>query len=1101
MIENNDLNWLSGGGEMGKLIRSMDWSQNTLGPVNLWPQSLKTAVSLCLSSTFPINIVWGPDHIQIYNDAYRPICGALHPASMGSKFKECWASALPVVGGAFDRGLAGEGTYIENQQMMLDRFGYLEEAFMTFSFGPIRDESGKVGGIFHPITESTEKMLSSRRNQIIRDLGLKIAQSKTIAEILQTTLLSQQDYELDLPFLFFFEVSSDGTLLFKATDKTPFTFSDARAWRFDDTADIFSIEDLQSCFGNFNCGPYEEAPRTAVVLPITAPGSDTPLLYVVAGVSARRALDSAYMSFFEMLKSTISTAINNVRAYEEELKRAEALAQIDKAKTAFFSNVSHEFRTPLTLILGPLEDSLTDDSNPLNDVQQARQEVIQRNSLRLLKLVNSLLDFSRIEAGRLQAKFIPVNLATHTAELASIFRSTIEKAGLELKIECDPMPENSFIDKEMWEKIVFNLLSNAFKFTFEGSVTVRVQWVKDGAQLLISDTGIGVNEEELPRLFERFHRVQGAKSRSYEGTGIGLALVQELVHMHGGRITVESALGRGTSFKIFIPAGSAHLPAEKVEASAALESTSISAQSYIQEAEHWSGMTQTENEDARTSKLILLADDNSDMRAYVTSILSSHWNVISAKGGAEAFQLALSQNPDLILTDVMMPVLDGFGFLKKIRETASLRSTPTVLLSARAGEEAKVEGLAAGADDYLVKPFSAKELVSRIHGLLDLNDLRYQANLELEENAEKFRTTFAHTAVNISMIALDGTILEVNEAYLRRTGFTADEVVGQHLSKITHDDDKALVMELFTKLSDGSLSSKNFDRKLYKKDGTFVWVQTSLSTALGADGKPLYVIGISQDIEARKRVEDDLQVAVRTLQEEKALREKFVATLTHDLRSPMTSVKMSAQILQRKPENSEMVQSQAARIVSNVNRADQMIQDLLDANKLRAGEKLPLVFEECNLNTLISERIDNYITLYGDRFLFESNEDDFFGHWSRSSMIRVIENLINNAVKYGDPHGTIHVRALRLNERVEISVHNMGHPIEAAELEMIFEPYKRSSDAQSGKHRGWGLGLTIVRGVTELMGGTVSVESNTQAGTTFTIRLPIDAREYYSHLH
>lgn len=1086
---------------MGKLIRSMDWSKNSLGELSSWPQSLKTAVSLCLSSTFPINIVWGPDHIQIYNDAYRPICGALHPMSMGSKFKECWASALPVVGGAFDRGLAGEGTYIENQQMMLDRFGYLEEAFMTFSFGPIRDESGSVGGIFHPITESTEKMLSGRRNQIIRDLGHKIAQTKTIKDIFQASLSSQPEYELDLPFLMFFEVLSDGSLKLHCTETTPDTLTKAELWDLGSVNGISSIDDLEDCFGIFSCGPFEEPPKSAVILPITAPGSDSPLLYVVSGVSARRALDSAYMSFYEMLKSTISAAVNNVRAYEEDQKRVEALAQIDKAKTAFFSNVSHEFRTPLTLILGPLEDSLNDELNPLNEVQRGRQEVVHRNANRLLKLVNSLLDFSRIEAGRIQAHFVPVELSKYTAELASIFRSTIEKAGLRLEIDCGPLPEQIYVDKEMWEKIVFNLLSNAFKFTFEGSISVRLTWTDEGALLSISDSGIGVSSEELPRLFERFHRVQGAKSRSYEGTGIGLALVQELVHMHSGKISAQSKLGAGTEFTVFIPAGRLHLPKEKVEELAPLESTSISAKSYIQEAELWTDNADLGTLEPTTSKLILLADDNADMRAYVADILSAHWNVITAKDGEDAYQLAVAKKPDLILTDVMMPVLDGFGLLKKIRQTHSLQSTPTILLSARAGEEAKVEGLSAGADDYLVKPFSTKELLSRIKALLQLTDLRFQKNLELEADAEKFRTTFAHSAVNIAMVSLEGIVLQINESFLKHTGYSAEEVVGSHFLKLTHEDDRNMSMSLFKELAEGTISSTTYERRLSRKDGSFFWVHSSLSTAKGADGKPLYVIGISQDMEARKQIEKDFQLAISTLQEEKALREKFVATLTHDLRSPMTSVKMSAQLLQRRPENPELVQNQAARIVSNVDRVDQMIQDLLDANKLRAGEKLPLSIEECNLNTLISDRIVNFITLYGDRFIFESNADQIYGHWSCNALIRVLENLLNNAVKYGDPHGHIHVRANALGETVEVSVHNEGHPIEKEDLELIFEPYKRSSVAASGKQRGWGLGLTLVKGVTEMLGGSVRVDSSAQRGTTFTVKLPIDAREYYTQLH
>lgn len=221
---------------------------------------------------------------------------------------------------------------------------------------------------------------------------------------------------------------------------------------------------------------------------------------------------------------------------------------VDRAKTSFFSNVSHEFRTPLTLMLSPTEDALADTEAPLTAVQRERIEVVQRNGYRLLKLVNTLLDFSRIEAGRVQVVYEPTNLAMLTAELASVFRSTIEQAGMQLIVNCPLLPEAIYIDRESWEKIVFNLLSNAFKFTLQGTIKVELRWVESYVELTVKDTGIGIASEELPHLFERFYRVKGAQGRSFEGSGIGLALVQELVKLHGGTVNVASVLGEGSCF-------------------------------------------------------------------------------------------------------------------------------------------------------------------------------------------------------------------------------------------------------------------------------------------------------------------------------------------------------------------------------------------------------------------------------------------------------------------------------------------------------------------------------------------------------------------------
>src|SRR5260370_26783057 len=195
--------WLVGGGEMGRLIRSMDWTQTPLGPIDSWPQSLRTTVSLCLASNFPIALAWGPKHVQIYNDGYWPICGEKHPDAMGQDFTECWAAPWPVIGEAFARALAGETSFLENQRMFLDRNGYLEETFFTFSFSPIRDDEG-VAGLFHPVTETTSRMLSERRTRALRDLAARAGKAQTIEEACTLAAQTLSEYQLYLPFVLFY---------------------------------------------------------------------------------------------------------------------------------------------------------------------------------------------------------------------------------------------------------------------------------------------------------------------------------------------------------------------------------------------------------------------------------------------------------------------------------------------------------------------------------------------------------------------------------------------------------------------------------------------------------------------------------------------------------------------------------------------------------------------------------------------------------------------------------------------------------------------------------------------------------------------------------
>jgi len=788
--------FLSGGGEMGELIRSMDWSKTPLGAVETWPQSLRTSVSLCLSSTFPILIAWGPETIQIYNDSYRPICGAMHPQSMGMNFRICWESALEVVGDKFTRGQQGEGTYIKDQRMFLQRYGYLEEAFMTFSFAPIRDETGGVGGIFHPITETTDKMLSARRTQVLRDLGAAVGKAKSIEEVASETESKYADFVDDLPFVLIYRynaIEATATLISSAgTSSAPqlavesinINDTNANTWPFSQLTEAKSavaVHQLEQLFGDFSCEPYPETPHTAVLMPIHISGQDVPFGFLVAGVSARRALDEDYLGFYDLLGNTYNTAVSNVYAYEQEQKRAEALAAIDRSKTAFFSNVSHEFRTPLTLMLGPLED--LQSQGDLSENVKNSVDAAHRNAIRLLKLVNNLLDYSRVEAGRIQATYQPVDLSELTADLASSFRSIIEKAEMELDVKCLSIEGQTYVDRQMWEKIVLNLLSNAFKYTLKGKITVLLSQKGNEVVLEVIDTGVGIPENELPHMFERFHRVQNSAGRTHEGTGIGLSLVHELVHLHGGTISVESVEGKGSTFTVTIPLGSAHLPKDHILETVADASASHLKGSFLNEAanllEDTKDITQatgSENTDgdifSKETK-ILIVDDNKDMREYLIRLLEPHFTIFTAVNGKDALEKISLYQPQLVLSDVMMPVMDGKQMLKELRTRDDVFRTPVIFLSARAGEEAKIDGLEAGADDYLVKPFSAAELLTKIRAQIKLSVARSRTEAYL-------RNLFTQAPVAIAIYRGPEHIIELaNDRMLEYWGRSEQETINK----------------------------------------------------------------------------------------------------------------------------------------------------------------------------------------------------------------------------------------------------------------------------------------------------------------------------------
>jgi len=873
-----DLNWLSGGGEMGELIRNMDWSTTPLGPLSEWPQSLRTSVSLCLSSTFPILVCWGPDDIQIYNDAYRPICGDLHPASMGAPFKVVWASALPMVGAAFERAHQGEGAYIKDQHMELDRSGYLEEANMTFSFSPIRDESGAVGGIFHPITETTNQVIGARRTQSLRDLTASLASTRSIDEIGQQIGAHLKRLECDAPFMLFYQLDPEsgqlqlrgGAGLPEGSALAPQTVAlDDGCWPFARSRATHAaeqVDDVAARLGGARCGPYEEAPRSALVLPLSLPGQDELFGFVVAGVSVRRALDPEYRNFYELLGAAVNTAVGNVIAYEQEQRRAEELAKIDRAKTAFFSNVSHEFRTPLTLILGPLDDALADAPDSLSPAQRKRIEVTHRNALRLLKLVNSLLDFSRIEAGRVQASYVPVDLAHLTLDLAGVFESAMAKGGLAYTVDLRPLGQPVYVDRDMWEKIVFNLLSNAFKFTLHGGVTVTLREHAGMARLSVQDTGTGVPEHELPRMFERFHRIEGAPGRTYEGTGIGLALIQELVRLHGGAISVSSALGEGTRFDVDLPFGQAHLPQDRiVPVPDGVEDRQRMGAAFVEEALRWLPDAEASTPAGEAAApvdmgsaarpRILIADDNNDMRAYLKALLEPHAEVRICADGQAAFEMALADPPDLLLSDVMMPKLDGFGLIAKIRADDNLRLLPVMLLSARAGEEAKVEGLQAGADDYLVKPFSANELLARVRSQVALGRERRQMEYDARAREAHVRALVDASPAMLWTTDNEGQCTYLSQRWYDYTGGTPQEHLGMGWLESTHPDDKQRSGEIFL-AANAAREPFSIDYRLRARDGSYRWFIDAGLPRVNAAGEPDGYVGTVIDVHARKQLQE-----------------------------------------------------------------------------------------------------------------------------------------------------------------------------------------------------------------------------------------------------
>ncbi|MEH1940834.1 MAG: ATP-binding protein [Nostoc sp.] len=847
---NADVNFLLGGGEMGARMRERDWSKTSLGPAQQWPQSLKTAVRIMLTSRQAMFVWWGDELINLYNDPYKAIIGGKHPEALGQPASYVWREIWDQVGPRAESAmLKNEGTYDEALLLIMERNGYPEETYYTFSYSPVPNDQGDTGGIICANTEDTQRIIGERQLALLRELAARTADARTFDEACTLSANCLESNPYDLPFAMIYLVDPDRQEVFLAgtcrigqndvaVPETVALDSDW-VWPFAEviaTHQAKLISDLEVSFSSLPCGAWQRSPHQAIAVPIAASGQTGKAGILIAGLNPFRLFDDNYRGFIDLVAAQIAASIANAQAYEEERKRAEALAEIDRAKTVFFSNVSHEFRTPLTLMLGPLEETLINCATLLPAKEREQLEMVQRNGLRLLKLVNSLLDFSRIEAGRVQASYEPTNLATFTAELASVFRSAVERAGMQLSVNCPSLPAPVYVDREMWEKIVLNLLSNAFKFTMAGEITVSLQRSNDHIEFAVKDTGIGIPAAEIPHLFERFHRVKGAQGRTFEGSGIGLSLVQELVQMHGGTVHVTSVLGAGSCFTVSIPTGFAHLPPERISAPRTLASTALGATPYLEEALRW--LPQEAGEQggrgageqggrgageqgsrgageqevfsllpfcpSAPSARILLADDNADMRDYVKRLLSQHYEVESVPDGLAALDSARGRVPDLVLTDVMMPGLDGFGLLQELRADPQTNKVPIILLSARAGEEARVEGLQAGADDYLIKPFSARELLARVEAALKMARLRQEAMQREQELRIEAETAKVHLETVLAGIQDQFFVLDrewrysfVNDRVAEVVGIPKEELLGRIVWEVFPDVVKS---EFFTQV-------------------------------------------------------------------------------------------------------------------------------------------------------------------------------------------------------------------------------------------------------------------------------------------------------------
>jgi signal transduction histidine kinase/DNA-binding response OmpR family regulator len=1154
-----------GESEMAQRMRALDWSRTSLGPVEQWPQSLRTSVSTCLDCAFPIILWWGPELTILYNDEYSQFLGPKHPAALGQPGLNVWAEIADVIGPMLSQVYErGQATRSRDLLLHIDR-GYPEEAYFSFSYSPIHVEGGKVGGVFCPVIETTEKIIGERRLRTLRDLAATCKGAAREVSVYEAagTVLAANPHDIPFALIYCIDDSADQARLAAvagiraggaASPESVLLNEPADPWSLRAVAEsgqIAVVSDLAARFDDVPCGAWKQSPQKAMVMPVLLPGHERPRAIVVAAVNPMRALDDAYRTFFGLISTQIASGLADAQALEEERRRAESLAELDRAKTAFFSNVSHEFRTPLTLMIGPLQDLLT-SRGELSAEAATAVDVAHRNGQRLLKLVNTLLDFSRIEAGRIDAAYEPTDLAALTTDLSSVFRSAIEKAGLDLIVDCPPLPEPVYVDRDMWEKIVLNLLSNAFKFTFDGQVRVGLEWQGDHVELRVSDTGVGIAESDLPRMFERFHRVKHARARTHEGTGIGLALVQELARLHGGTVSVTSQQGRGTTFAVRICTGQSHLPADRIAAARQLASTSSGAIPYVEEALRWLPATavapaidtgfDVSRAAAASADLprVLVADDNADMREYLARILGQSYLVETVGDGRAALECIKARTPDLVLSDVMMPAIDGFGLLAAIRADEQVRSLPVILLSARAGEESRIEGLHAGADDYLVKPFTARELLASVASQLQLARLRRESEAErmrlLQETADV--TAILNDVGALVSSDLDRTKV-VQAVTDSATELTTAEF-GAFFYNVVSDSGESYTLYTISGAPRESFSTFPMPRNTDVFEPTFKGTGVVRSADITQDpryghnapyhgmppghlpvrsylavpvkGRSGSTIGglffghssVGRFTEHHERLAVGIAswaaLALEnaslytSVQEASRLKDDFLASLSHELRTPLNAILGYARLLRSGMVPPDKQQKALETIERNVTSLTQIVEDVLDVSRIVSG-KIRLNVQTVDFPAVVRSAIDSLaLAAEAKQVRIETVLDSHAGPVSGDPerLQQVLWNVLSNAVKFTRRGDKVQVRLARVSSHVEVVVSDTGIGISPEFLPHVFERFRQADAGITRERGGLGLGLSIARQLIEMHGGTIDASSGgIGTGATFRLKLPL----------
>lgn len=792
------------------LLETTDWSATPLGPRAGWDRELEDTVRFMLESRQPLVAWWGPELVLLYNDEFAAHAGRRHPWTFGRPLREGWPELTSHLADELTQLRSGDraGVYRADDRIVLSRWDVPEATWWNYSATPVRCSSGEVLGLIMVATEVTGSVVGARRMSVLAGLG-EVARDAPSLDVAVERLNAVLDGS----------VEDVGCAVVRTCGPDARTLTTVRTgeppehWLPLDpgpdagpSVEFVSLEPAPVVGGG---RPITDLARAVMHTPDGAA-----CLAVVIGAPPLLPLDDAHRSFLRLVVDHIGIVLTTAVVRDRDRDHRDDLGSIEQARVDYYAGLGDEFRDPLSLVLGSLERLSTHTDGAV----RGQAELAQRNAERILKLVDGLLDVSALQSGTHEGLFAATELGATTAEIVAAFAPVLERAGLSLEVSCPPPGRPAWVDRDAWEKIVLNLLSNAVKYTMDGGVTVDL--TQDGEQVVlqVTDTGVGIPDGEIDSLFDRFRRPGGRRGRTAEGSGLGLPLIRQLIRLHGGSIGVTGRPGEGSTFTVRIPLGFAHLPEDRlVRSPVGTRTTPRHAGPYVAEALRWLPDPPDEAEaavgrscpanrgrsldgsvvdglDVAHPDRVLVVDDDREMRGYLRDLLSEHWTVQVVADGAAALEAARTDPPDLVVADAALPAggadagseasRGGIELLRALRSDSRTVGVPVVLLSSRAGEEAALEGFAAGADDYLVRPFSARELLARVTNHLQLGRVRRAAELQ-------FRAMADSTPALIWVDDPGGHRLFVNRGWLDFTGVDdPSHELGLDWRRRIHPDDR-----------------------------------------------------------------------------------------------------------------------------------------------------------------------------------------------------------------------------------------------------------------------------------------------------------------------